>query len=385
MALLPFYIPGRRRIKVIIIGGGYAGLTALTTLKQYSTNVDIVLIDPNPQHLKITHLHETFRYPLTDLLMPFSQFESRFDCRHIQASLALDDAMIKQWQNDKYLAVDNEILDFDYLVIATGADMPAMDAPENVYTLQHFMHTAGSELMLNHLKTLAEPKPVISVVGAGATGIQFLFEIRQFFCRQKINARLRLINAGEQVLAQFPGGFDRYVQERLRELNIEYVSNKRYRGQTGQTILLQDSQNKQTHELPSHMTLLFLGKKQENLRRTNAFGQLTVDRETLPHVFAAGDCSVYQSVGSNVQSAQSAVRKGKLIGRNILRHSGLLKLLEPYLHHDIGYVVNLGPADAVGWLVTQGNIVTGLPALTIKEVVEAQYDLLLMGIDTYVV
>jgi len=55
------------------------------------------------------------------------------------------------------------------------------------------------------------------------------------------------------------------------------------------------------------------------------------------------------------------------------------------LHHDIGYVVNLGPTDAVGWLVAEGNIVTGLPALTIKEIVEAQYDLLLMGIDTYVI
>ena len=79
------------------------------------------------------------------------------------------------------------------------------------------------------------------------------------------------------------------------------------------------------------------------------------------------------------------MRKGKLIARNILRHSGLLKILEPYLHHDIGYVVNLGPTDAVGWLVAEGNIVTGLPALTIKEIVEAQYDLLLMGIDTYVI
>jgi NADH dehydrogenase len=36
-------------------------------------------------------------------------------------------------------------------------------------------------------------------------------------------------------------------------------------------------------------------------------------------------------------------------------------------------------------MVTEGNIVTGLPALAIKEIVEAQYDLLLMGIDTYVV
>ena len=90
-------------------------------------------------------------------------------------------------------------------------------------------------------------------------------------------------------------------------------------------------------------------------------------------------------MGSNTLTAQSAVRKGKLAARNILRHSGFAGLLEPYLHFDLGYVVSLGSADAVGWLASEGNLVTGLPALTIKELVEAQYDLLLAGIDTYLV
>lgn len=68
-----------------------------------------------------------------------------------------------------------------------------------------------------------------------------------------------------------------------------------------------------------------------------------------------------------------------------MRHSGRIKVLEPYLHRDLGYVVNLGPSDAVGWLGVEGNVVTGMPALAIKEVVEIQYDLLLTGTDTYLI
>lgn len=385
MALLPFYIPGRRRINVIIVGGGYAGMAVLTTLKQYASNVDITLVDPGAQHLKITHLHETFRYPLSDLLVPFSELEKRFDCRHIQAALTVNAAMLRQWQADKYLAVGNEILPFDYLVIATGGETQESKPATNVLTLQDFMHTAGSSLLLNHLEAVAAEEPVISVVGAGATGIQFLFEVYPFLRRHKIKARLRLINASEQVLAQFPHGFDTYVQALMRECRIDFAANTRYLGQRDQEILLEDKHSGTAAALPSHLTLLFLGKKQEHFWSANAFGQVEIDQKTLSHVFTAGDCSAYRSPGSNIQSAQSAVRKGKLIARNILRHSGLLKILEPYLHHDIGYVVNLGPTDAVGWLVAEGNIVTGLPALTIKEIVEAQYDLLLMGIDTYVI
>ncbi|MDE2389348.1 MAG: pyridine nucleotide-disulfide oxidoreductase, partial [Betaproteobacteria bacterium] len=96
-------------------------------------------------------------------------------------------------------------------------------------------------------------------------------------------------------------------------------------------------------------------------------------------------CSYYQSLGSNTLTAQSAVRKGKLVARNVLRHAGFPGLLEPYLHHELGYVVSLGASDAVGWLVAEGNLITGMPALAIKEIVEAQYDLLLAGIDTYLV
>ena len=128
-----------------------------------------------------------------------------------------------------------------------------------------------------------------------------------------------------------------------------------------------------------------LGQKKKNILATNAFGQVILNQKPLPNIFTADDCSFYNSYGSNTLTAQSAVRKGKLTARNILPHSSILKLLEPYLHHELGYVVSFWATDAVGWLVSEGNLVTGMPALAIKELVEAQYDLLLVGIDTYVV
>jgi NADH dehydrogenase len=83
-------------------------------------------------------------------------------------------------------------------------------------------------------------------------------------------------------------------------------------------------------------------------------------------------------------SAQSAVRKGRLVARNILRAAGPVKIMEPYLHRELGYVISMGPSDAIGWLGFESNVVAGLPAGLAKEVIEAQYDLLLTGIDTYI-
>lgn len=385
MALLPFYIPKQKRLKVVIIGGGYAGIAALTTLLRYAPDTDITIIDPKQQHIKITHLQETFRYPLTDFLVPFADIANRYGCRHIAASIRFPPGELKNYQDKKQLIVNEEVVNFDYLLIASGCEYWTADHDDNVLSLHDFTISAGSELLTQWLNKNIQSEQSISVVGGGATGIQFLFEIKKFLLRIKSKAELRLIHASQHVLEQFPDGFNTYAQSRMHEMDIAFYPNTSYLEQQSGQILLADKQTQKQFELPSSLSILFLGMKQHNIFTTNAFGQVIDDQKPLSNIFAAGDCSYYQSLGSNALTAQSAVRKGKLAARNILRHSGFFGLLEPYLHHELGYVVSLGPADAVGWLVSEGNLVTGLPAQTIKEIVEAQYDLLLAGIDTYLV
>jgi NADH dehydrogenase len=387
VAFLPFNITRQKRLKVVIAGGGYAGLSALTNLLQFAPDTEITLVDPKTQHLKITHLHETFRYPLTDLLIPFADIESRYGCRHIAASPSFDADALQDYQTKRQLVLNGEVVDFDYLIIATGCQSQESGHGEAGYllNLHDFMVTGGAELLTAFLHRSDAPQPVISVVGGGATGIQFLFEIKQFLDRIRSKADLRLIHSGEHVLEQFPAGFAKYVESRMRDLNIAFYPETYYCEQQVGKIVLKEKVTGKQFDLPSDLSLLFLGKKQQNTFTANAFGQVLIDQKPLPNIFVAGDCSYYQSLGSNTLTAQSAVRKGKLVARNVLRHAGFPGLLEPYLHHELGYVVSLGASDAVGWLVAEGNLITGMPALAIKEIVEAQYDLLLAGIDTYLV
>lgn len=386
MAFLPFYVPGNKQLKIVIVGGGYAGIAAMTTLLRHMPEADITIVDPRSQHVKITHLHETFRYPLEDVLVPFSALENRFGCRHVCAELVPQESALQQWQNDKRITLKDRTLEFDYLLIASGAAGKQMESAENVVVLQDFMTRSGTEILNSHLDAGNADEQPISVIGGGATGVQFLFEIAHFLRRRrKINSKLRLIDSGERVLKQFPEGFSSYTQTRMNDLGIDFHPDTLYRRQEGGEILLEEKESARQFALPSALSFLFLGKKPDNLLTANAFGQVLADHEPLQNIFTAGDCSSYHSYGSNTMTAQSAVRKGKLAARNILRHSGTLKFLEPYLHRDLGYVVNLGPTDAVGWLALEGNVVSGIPALVIKEVVEAQYDLLLTGIDTYLI
>ncbi|PTR13730.1 NADH dehydrogenase [Nitrosospira sp. Nsp2] len=385
MPFLPFYIPGHKRLKIIIAGGGYAGIAALVTLLRHMPDACITIIDPSTHHIKITHLHETFRYPLEDFLIPFSTFEDRFGCRHIRAEFIAEEDVLQQCQNDGFITINDEILEFDYLLIASGAPIAKMVKSQNVLDLYDFFSTSGSRLLESRLGDLDTHEPFISVVGGGATGIQFLFEIADFLRRQHTGCKLRLIHGDERVLKQFPAGFSTHTEARMSDLDIEFYPNTRYREQQADEILLDEPDTGRQFALPSAISLLFLGKTLKMPFSANVFGQVVIHQKPLQNIFTAGDCSIYNSFGSNSMTAQSAVRKGMLAARNILRHSGTFKLLEPYFHRDLGYVVSLGPADAVGWLALEGNVVNGISAMVIKEIVEAQYDLLLTGIDTYLV
>ena len=384
MSFLPFYIPQRKKLNIVIVGGGYAGITALATFVRYMPDANITIIDPRSHHIKITHLHESFRYPLQDFMVPFSSLEERFSCRHICAELHATEDNIQQWSDDKFIAINEEEIEFDYVLIASGAASGRTSQESNVHDINTFLTISGSELINRSLETIDQEKPYISVVGGGATGIQFLFEIAHFIKRKKMKCNLRLIHSNDRVLQQFPAGFSEYTEARMSELGVDFQQNTYYQKQTENSILLKSKETKEEFELPSKMTLLFLGNSPGKRLSANTFGQVIINSQPIRNIFVAGDCSDYNSCGSNTMSAQSSVRKGRLAACNILRDSSILKIFEPYLHQDLGYVISLGPKDAVGWLAVEDNVVGGTPALLLKELVESQYDLLLAkGINTY--
>jgi len=381
--LLPFYVPNGAAPKVVVVGGGYAGLAALVTLREHCRSAEIALIDPQDHHLKITHLHESFRRPMAEFRLPFAMLERRFGIRHLQAALTPDEATLRRWNTDRLLVVGDEMLPFDYLLLANGAEYRGLAKNGQALDLADFGRQPGPELLDRHFGFAGREGRFITVVGGGPTGIQFLFEIAHFVRDRRLPCRLRLVDAGAAPLSEFNPKLGRYVMARMADLGIEHVSGQLFREQGPESVVVERRETGELSELPSALALLFAGKAPGDRLATNWFGQVTVGGEVLERTFAAGDCSRYRMPGSNALSAQTAVRKGKLAARNILRHSGALKVLEPYWHQDLGYVISMGPSDSVGWIGLEGNVVAGLPATVLKEVVEAQYDLLLAGVDTY--
>jgi NADH:ubiquinone reductase (H+-translocating) len=379
-------VTGKRTepLKLVIIGGGYAGLSALITLRKQVPDAEIALIDPRPNHLIITRLHETVHRPLEKVQIPYSLLAKRFDFIHKQQAIRFNEHQLRDWDTKKFIQLEEETLLFDYLLIATGASPIQSVTEPDVYDLNAISQRCFASILEQFIASTDVNEKTINIVGAGPTGIQFAFEMAHVLLACHADYQLNLIEGSDKLLTPFPPAIARYVEKRLFEKRISLLKSQFYKGKQGCEILLENSHSGDKSVKASDLTLLLLGKKPELLLHANSSGQVVLDRKVLTHIFTAGDCSYYDDLGSNLMTSQSALRKGKAAANNILREAGILCFCLPYMHKDIGYLLSLGPDDAVGWIGSKNNIVRGLPAFLAKEAIEAQYDLLLSGIDSYV-
>jgi len=374
-------------MKVIVIGGGYAGLATVIELRHALPKTEIHVVDPRENHLKATLLHQALHHPLSDYQIPFTTLAKRFNFVHHCTALHFTAEDLNTWQWNKRIPLPDGDMSFDYLVIATGAKPRPLvyDISLNgcVYDLNYFRHQDGEAIIKPFLKRTMNGEWVISLVGGGATGLQFLFELHDLLSNGGIRHRLRLLYRSDQILPNLPKPFHTYIDKRLRHAEIECIPHTEFQFQDKDKIHLRDLKLNQSYALRSELTLLFPGIVPNPWQlQANRYGQVIIDKVSLPHVFAAGDCAHFVSSGLNRLTAQAAVRKGKQVAHNIKR---LQQDRLPYIYayRELGYFISLGPRDGIGWIMVKNNIIRGLPAFAVKEMIETQYSLLTEGVDLY--
>lgn len=356
-------------MKIVVAGGGYAGLACLMELRRRIPDASLRLYDPRQAHLKLTHLHETVRHPLSRYQVPYAELGARLGFEHVAETVSFESGVVT--------AGDGE-LDYDYLVVGTGAAPIALPGGDHVYDRDALCHNEAHALLDALIGDTSRPRAV-TVIGGGASGIQFLFEIADRPDVRRAGLTLRLVDSEARPLGAQPAAVGEYVVSKMDRAGITYLPNARYTGTAGD--IVQVDAGAAGSELESGLTLMLAGvEPSPRPFEADRFGRLS----GFDNAFAAGDCARFDSRGDDSMTAQVAVRQGKHVARNIDRISRDVEPLE-YFFNELGYVVSLGPADAAGWLLVRDKVVTGLGAFAVKQVVEAQYDLFVAGIDTYLV
>ncbi|UMP03615.1 NAD(P)/FAD-dependent oxidoreductase [Amycolatopsis sp. EV170708-02-1] len=359
-------------MRVVIIGGGFAGYNAAKTLlKSVGDDTEIVVLNPTDYFLYLPLLPEVAAGILEPRRISVSIPGTLRGVR-----LVLGTATSVDFDGHTVTYTDPEDrehhLGYDRLVVAAGSvnkllPIPGVPEyahgfrglPEALYLRDHV--TRQIELAAS-AKDPAErdARCTFVVVGAGYTGTEVAAQGPAFTAalaarhselkEQKI--RWLLLDLADRVLPELDRRLGSTADEVLRARGVEVLMKTSIEnaGEKGVTLTSGES-------VPTHTLVWCVGVRPdpliEDLGLKTAKGRLVVTAQlNVPgrrDVYACGDAAAVPDLTRpgeyTPMTAQHAERQGKLAGRNVAASLGHGSH-GTYRHHDLGFVVDLGAHQA---------------------------------------
>jgi NADH dehydrogenase len=355
--------------KVVVIGGGFAGLWCTRTLAR--APVEITLIDRANHHLFQPLLYQVATAGLSagDIAAPLRQILRG----QRNASVRMGEVNGIDLSRREVALVDGTRIGYDFLLVSSGAthayfghDEWAPHAP-GLKTLDDALEMRRRVLLaFERAETAASEAErdawlTFAIVGGGPTGVELagtLAEIARHTLRGEFRridparARVQLIEAGPRVLATFPPELSERAAAQLRGLGVEVL--------TGAPVQTIDSEGYQRHgERVAAKTVLWaagvaasplgrlLGAPLDRAGRVQVAPDLTVPGH--PEVFVAGDlAALMQADGKPVPGvAPAAKQMGAHVARTILDRLAGRTQSAPFAYQDYGNLATIGRMAAV--------------------------------------
>ena len=355
----------------IIVGAGFAGLSAVRGLRK--AGVRVTIIDRNLYSTFQPLLYQVATGGLNpgDIAYPVGGFTARRGTRYTRGELTAIDA-----QAHTIKLTDGRELGYDYLVLATGVSanyFGVKGAAENTFGL----YTRADSIMLrDHIMSgfellNADPDSHrefdITVVGGGATGVEMagtLGELRREVLHATFpdvdpsRVHVRLVEMAPALLMPFHPKLREYTRKQLVSRGVDIRLDTRILEVLPDRVVHGDGQS-----LPSDLTVWAAGVAAPrpvagwNLPQGPG-GRILIGPDLRvqgeDRIFAIGDIAIYPDEPSP-QLAQPALQEGRHAAAQVVRllHG---EPTEPFSYHDKGIMATIGRKSAVVQLGRGGRI-----------------------------
>jgi NADH dehydrogenase len=365
--------------RIVVIGGGFAGLAAAAAAARRldeagaAASVKITLINRDPWHVIRVRAYEQdlsdTRVALADVLDPIG-------AELIVGEVSAIDAAARTVRigSDRTLA-------YDGLVLAAGSQLQIPDIPglaRHAFSVDTYQE---GERLNQHLAGLGRRpasagRDTVVVVGAGLTGIEAACEMPEKLKRGGIRGGRVIIADGQPHIGSNMGDEARTVIEKaLRDLGIEMRPGIRVEAADAGGVTLSGGERIATE------TLVWAGGMRASPLAAvlpverDRFGRLPVDEtmrvKGVAGVFAAGDvaAAVLDGTHASVMSCQHGRPMGRFAGTNAAGDLLGLDMLPLRIEHYVT-CLDLGPWGALyteGW--DRRVALTGPEAKKIKQTI----------------
>jgi len=222
------------KMDIVIVGGGFGGLEAAFSLKSLVDGTcAVTLLDRTDHHSFIPAIHEISSGKITarSIQIPLETILAPAGIRFVR-----DEVMSIDHVKRRVTAV-NSSLDYDYLVVATGAENNFFGVPGAEEHAFRFRRPNDAVRIHEHLaRLLAEEQNDVHLVlaGGGTEGVEvageFLDLIRDSGREKDLNRgkiTISLVEAQQRLLPGFPPVARTFVEDYLREKGVTIITGQR--------------------------------------------------------------------------------------------------------------------------------------------------------------
>ena len=381
------------RQKILVLGGGYAGLQTISKLQKKLSfqDADITLINRDEYHYESTWLHETAAgtidwergtYPINKVV----------DTQKVKFVPAAVTAIHKDEQRVETNQGDFE---YDILVVALGFEsesfgIDGMDEHAHTIVDPETALAARQEIeknFANYRSSGDEKDLAILVGGGGFTGVEFLGELTvsipelcEKYAIDKNKVKITCVEAMPNMLPMFPENLVDYAVRYLEDRGIEFkVDTPIISANEDGFVVKADDEEQQ---IEANNVIWTAGVRGNSLMEASFDGvkrgrivvnpDLTI--EGYDNIYAIGDvAAVMNGEGEDARpyptTAQIAMQLGQHTAKNIALTLNNERRV-PFEYDDKGTVCSLGPSDGIGLVF--GREIKGRKAAFMKRVIDSR-------------
>ena len=371
------------RPRVLILGGGFAGVGAAQKLEH--ADAEVVLVDRHDYHTFQPLLYQL----ATGLLETTAVGHSLRDLLSRHENTSLHKAQVTAIDLDRRTVEFDGIapISYDYLVFALGAEVNffgTAGAPDHafpMYTLPHAVRLKDHllerwEAVDRDPSLLADGALNVVVVGGGPTGVETAGALAELYRGDFAkdypgvapeDARVTLVEAGPELFGMFKPKLRDYAEKALTKRGVEVRTGAAVASVTPTTVELKSGETLKAHTLVWGAGLQgnpLVQSLELELERGNRIGvgpDLTPPGR--PEVFVVGDVAAITDAKTEQvlpQLGSVALQSGEHAGKTIAdRIAG--KEAKPFTYKDKGTMATIGRGAAVVQMLG-GRTMTGFKA-----------------------
>jgi NADH:quinone reductase (non-electrogenic) len=371
------------RPRVLILGGGFAGVGAAQKLKQ--ADAEVVLVDRHDYHTFQPLLYQL----ATGLLEQTAVGHSLRDLLARHDNTVIHKASVSRIDLGSRTVEFGELdpLVYDYLVLGLGAEVNyfgtagAAEHAFPMYTLPHAVRLKDHilerwEAADRDPRLIEDGALNIVVVGGGPTGVETAGAVAELYRGnfaqdyrdvEPEDARVILVEAGPELFGMFKPKLREYAEKALTDRGVEVLTGKQVASVEPTRVVLESGEKLKAHTLvwgaglQGNALVRSLGIDLQRGNRIAVGPDLALPGH--PEVYVVGDVAAITDAKTEQvlpQLGSVALQSGEHAGKTIAaRLAG--KEPEPFAYKDKGTMATIGRGAAVVQFL-RGRTMTGVKA-----------------------